>query len=67
MVEKPAKPVDNGQAEPQAAVPVSFWSGKLKELAEDILLVTDAVEKGLRMSPNSDSADSRGSPGWRRR
>src|SRR6266481_4268446 len=40
MVEEPAKPVDDGQAEPQAAVPVSFWSGKLKELAEDILLVT---------------------------
>src|SRR5882672_12885622 len=37
MVEKPAKPVDNSQAEPQAAVPVSFWSGKLKELAKDIL------------------------------
>src|SRR3984893_646805 len=40
MVEELAKPVDNGQAEPQAAVPVSFWSGKLKELAEDILLVS---------------------------
>src|ERR1700730_9298386 len=39
MVEKPAQPVDNGQAEPQAAVPVSFWPGKLKELAEDILPV----------------------------
>src|SRR5260370_41662566 len=39
MAEEPAKPVDNGQAEPQAAVPVSFWSGKLKELTEDILLL----------------------------
>src|SRR5712675_2336722 len=40
MVEEPAKPVDNGQAEPEAAVPVAFRSGKLNELAEDILLVT---------------------------
>ena len=39
MVEEPAKPVDNGQAEPQAAVPVSFCGGKLNELAEDILLL----------------------------
>src|SRR6476646_12117643 len=40
MVEELAKPVHNGQAEPQAAVPVSFCSGKLKELAEDILPMT---------------------------
>jgi hypothetical protein len=40
MVEQPAKPVDNGEAQPKAAVPVSFCSGKLKELVEDILSVT---------------------------
>src|SRR5262245_45006016 len=39
MAEEPAKPVDNGQAEPQAAVPVSLRSGKPNELTEDILLV----------------------------
>src|SRR2546430_14200895 len=39
MVEKEAKPVDNSQAEPQAAVPVPFWGGKLKKLAKDILLL----------------------------
>src|SRR5262245_23261417 len=39
MVEEPAKPVDNGQAEAQAAVTVSFRCGKLKELPEDILLL----------------------------
>src|SRR5438445_4707063 len=39
MVEKEAKPVDNSQAEPQAAVPVPFWGSKLKKLAKDILLL----------------------------
>src|SRR5262245_20583853 len=38
MVEQPAKPVDNGQAEPQAAV-ISFSIWKLKELTEDTLPV----------------------------
>src|SRR5262245_25856917 len=40
MAEEPAKPVDNGEAEPQAAVPVSLRSGELNELAEDILSVS---------------------------
>ncbi len=40
MVEEPAKPVDNGQAKPEAAVSISFCSRELKELAEDILPVT---------------------------
>src|SRR2546430_10589089 len=39
MVEKYAKPVDNGQAEPQAAVPVPFWGRNLKKLAKDIPLL----------------------------
>src|SRR5207237_684835 len=38
MVEKYAKPVDNGQAEPQAAVPVPLWGRKVKNLAKDIPL-----------------------------
>src|SRR2546430_17633717 len=39
MVEKQAKPVDDGQAEPHAAVPVPVSGGQLKELAKDILLL----------------------------
>src|SRR6267154_4703473 len=39
MVEKYAKPVDNSQAEPQAAVPAPFWGRKLEKLAKDILLL----------------------------
>ncbi len=39
MVEKQAKPVDNSQAEPHAAVPVPVSGSKLKELAKDILLL----------------------------
>src|SRR5262245_53454735 len=40
MLEEPAQPVDNRQAKPEAAVPVSFCSGELKELAENILPVS---------------------------
>src|SRR6185437_15192053 len=39
MVEKQAKPVDNSQAEPHAAVPVPISRSKLKKLAKDILLL----------------------------
>src|SRR5262245_61143152 len=39
MVEEPAKPVDNGQTKPQAAVTVSFCRRELEELAKDTLLV----------------------------
>src|SRR3979490_1400630 len=39
MVEKYAKPVDNSQAEPEAAAPVLFWGRKLKKLAKDIPLL----------------------------
>src|SRR5207237_1786433 len=37
MVEEPTKPVDNGQTEPQPAVPISFRCRDMTELAEDIL------------------------------
>src|SRR5688572_23947961 len=39
MVEKQAKPVDNNQAEAQAAISVSLWGRKLKTPAKDIQLL----------------------------
>ena len=40
MVKKFAKPIDNSQAQPQAAVPVPFLAGKLEKLTKDILPLT---------------------------